>query len=383
MTTRSLANNPQAPGRQRPGVLQVVLSLAAGGTERLVIETIKALKDTFSMAVCCLDEPGSLAAELTSIGVPLTVLNRQPGFHPSLGRRLAALAREHNAGVLHCHHYTPFVYGCCARAWYRHAQIVFTEHGRLNDAGPSLKRRAANRLLRTVPSAVYAVSHDLSRHMVAEGFSQRQVQVRHNGILPTTRTPDTDRAAARHTLDLPPDAFVIGAVGRLDPVKGLDTLLQAMVRIRLREPRVILVLIGEGPERQRIEDEISRLHLQSVVRLAGFRADVGAIMSAFDVYVNCSTTEGISLTILEAMATALPVVASAVGGTPEIVIDGQTGLLVPARDADALAAAILRVGSLPDGGAALGAAGRARVRAEFSLDQMVNEYARAYLAATT
>ncbi|MQA28882.1 MAG: glycosyltransferase [Luteitalea sp.] len=367
--------------REFPGVLQVVLSLASGGTERLVVETVKRLRRQFRMAVCCLDERGTLASELTAIGVPVTVLGRRPGFHPGLGKRIANLAEEQGASILHCHQYTPFVYGCCAKIWEPRTRVIFTEHGRLSDVGPSSKRRLANRLLRTLPTRVYTVSYDLRNHLVAEAFREGQVRVLHNGVKTAVQTTPSRRAEARQALDLPPAAFVIGAVGRLDPVKGLDTLMQAVATVRGRAGNTMLVLVGDGPERERIEADVRRLGLESAVRLVGYRSDVSAIMPAFDVFVNASTTEGISLTILEAMSAGLPVVATAVGGTPEVVIDGETGLLVPARDGEALAAAILTVRSLSDRGAQLGAMGRRRMLAEFSFDQMVDAYSRAYLNA--
>ena len=291
------------------------------------------------------------------------------------------MAEAQGANVLHCHRYTPFVYGCCTKLWRRQTQVIFTEHGRLSDARPSSKRQLANRFLRTVPARVYTVSHDLRNHLVGEAFLRGQVRVLHNGITPAAETSARSRADARHALGIPPTAFVVGAVGRLDPVKSLETLVEAVATVQGRAGNTILVLVGDGPERHRLEADVRRLQLETVVRLVGYRSDVSTIMPAFDVYVNASTTEGISLTILEAMSAGLPVVATAVGGTPEVVIDGETGLLVPARDSEALAAAILTVRSLPDRGARLGAMGKRRVLAEFSFDQMVDEYARAYTAA--
>jgi glycosyltransferase involved in cell wall biosynthesis len=367
--------------RQPPAVLQVVLSLASGGTERLVVETVKSLRTRFRMAVCCLDEAGELASELTEIGVPVTVLGRRPGFHASLGKQIARVARQHGATVLHCHQYTPFVYGACAKLWTPGVRVIFTEHGRLFDQQPSAKRRLANTVLRAIPVRVYAVSHDLRAHLLLEAFGDDQVRVLHNGVKPPPLPAVGDRAAARLALGLPPDAFVVGAVGRLDPVMCLDVVIQATAALRGRCENTTLVLVGEGPHRTRLEGEVGRLGLGDTVKFAGYRSDVRAVMPAFDVFVNASSTEGISLTILEAMSAGLPVVATAVGGTPEIVVDGETGLLVPAGNPQALAQAILEVRSLADGGSQLGASARQRVLSEFSFDRMVEEYASAYMIA--
>lgn len=369
------------PAAGAPGVLQVVLSLASGGTERLVVETVKALGSDFRMAVCCLDELGTLAPELTALGIPVTVLGRSSGFHPTIGRQIARAARQHDAAILHCHQYTPFVYGACARLWRPGSRIIFTEHGRLFDQQPSPKRRLANRLLRTLPTRVYTVSADLKAHLVAEAFHADQIRVLHNGVVPSALTAAAARAVARQALDLPADAFLVAAVGRLDPVKCLDDLVEALALVRRQSGKTMLVLVGDGPERARLEGQVEQLGLQDTVRFAGYRSDVRSIMPAFDLYVNSSSTEGISLTILEAMSAGLPVIATAVGGTPEIVVDGETGILIPAHDPQALAEAIVSVRSRPDGGQGLGLMGRARVLSEFSFDRMVAEYAAAYRAA--
>ena len=142
-----------------PRVLQVVLSLNPGGTERLVLELIKRLQGEFPMAVCCIDEPGTWAEELARYHVPVQALHRSPGFDPWLGAGIARLARRHGANVLHCHHYSPFVYGCLARIWHSRSAVVFTEHGRLSDAKPSSKRRVVNRLLSRIPRAAFSVSN--------------------------------------------------------------------------------------------------------------------------------------------------------------------------------------------------------------------------------
>lgn len=381
MVATEIADASLQPPAKFPGVLQVVLSLASGGTERLVVETVKALRPRFRMAVCCLDEAGALAEELTAIGIPVSVLGRTPGFHPTLGRQIAQIAGKHGASILHCHQYTPFVYGSCARVWHPGARVIFTEHGRLFDQEPSAKRRLANRLLRTVPDRVYTVSHDLKSHLVAEAFHEHQVRVLHNGVKPAAATTAGDRTVARDLLGIPSDAFVVGAVGRLDPVKGIDTLIEAMRAVRARCDNALLVLVGDGPEQKRLAGEVQRRHLGGTVCFAGYRSDVRTIMPAFDVYVNASTTEGISLTILEAMSSGLPVVATAVGGTPEIVVEDETGLLVPAGDAAAMAAAIVALRSRPDRRAQLGKLGRQRVASTFSFDRMVEEYASAYLRA--
>jgi L-malate glycosyltransferase len=358
--------------------MQLVLSLSPGGTERLVIEIVRSLAQRIDSIVCCLDEPGAWAGELITIGVPIITLGRTPGFHPSLAIRLGRVLKEHRIDVVHCHHYSPYVYGLLAAVLHPRVQLVFTEHGRLSDAAPSRKRRLVNPVLAQWPGTVCAVSADLKTHMVAEGFPARRVRVTYNGIDPGHRPTAPQRSAARSALGLPADAFIVGTVGRLDPVKNLPLLLETHASLIRQQPHVRTVIVGDGPERRALESQAVTLGVGDTVSFAGYRQDVRSLMAAFDLYVNCSAYEGVSLTILEAMASALPVVATPVGGNPEVVIDHETGLLVSSR-APLLADAIRGLMSAGERRRAMGDAGRFRVKRHFSITRMVDEYAACYL----
>jgi glycosyltransferase involved in cell wall biosynthesis len=363
-------------------VMHVVLSISAGGTERLVIEICRRLGASSAPVVCCLDGAGEWASELTSAGVAVEALNRQPGFRPSLGWHIARLAARHRVSVIHCHHYSPYVYGAVAKTLSPRIGLVYTEHGRLSDAAPSAKRRLVNPWLSRIPARVFAVSEELRRHMVAEGFSEKRVQVIYNGIAISPRVTPEERAAARAELGLPDDAVVVGSVARLDPVKNLSLLLQAHASLHASHPRARVALVGSGPEQQALETEARRLGTSQHVLFTGYRSDARRLMSAFDVYVNCSNYEGVSLTILEAMAAGLPVVATRVGGNAEVVIDGETGIIVPGREAAPLADAIATMSGDPRLRQEMGEAGRRRVEREFSIERMVDDYRKAYEACS-
>ncbi len=256
-------------------------------------------------------------------------------------------------------------------------RVVFTEHGRNSDGPPSQKRRSANRWLGRWPQQICAVSDHLRSFMVTEGFAPDRVRVVHNGVDTRPWPTESERIEARAALGLPAEAYVLGTAARFDPVKDLPLLVAAFAEVRRAEPRARLVLVGDGPERDRVESAIAALGLPGAVSRPGHRADLARLLPAFDVFVNSSVTEGISLTILEAMAAALPVVATRVGGTPEVVVDGETGVLVPARNAGAMAQAALHLADQATR-ARLGAAGRARLEREFTFDRMLNDYVRLY-----
>lgn len=357
--------------------MHLVLSLAPGGTERLVIEICRRLSGTTESVICCLDEAGQWAPELEGTEIPVVSLGRSPGFHPSLATRVARVMSALRIDVVHCHHYSPYVYGLLATTLTRGVRVVFTEHGRLSDAAPSRKRRLVNPMLSLLPATICAVSADLKRHMIAEGFPARRVEVLYNGIDPGRRPRLSQRHAVRDALGIPRDAFVVGTVGRLDPVKNLSVLLDAHAIILERLPEAFLVVVGAGPEGPALQAQARALGIASSVLFAGYRSDVRAQLAAFDVYVNSSLYEGVSLTILEAMAAVLPVVATRVGGNAEVVVDAQTGRLVDSS-AGAIADAVIQLSQDPARRQAMGEAGRLRVKKHFSLDRMVEQYADAY-----
>jgi glycosyltransferase involved in cell wall biosynthesis len=353
--------------------------LNPGGTERLVVELARRLQHRIPAMVCCLDEAGAWARELHDAGVQVVALERSGGFRPALGRAVADIARRHEATVIHAHHYSPFVYSCLAQFW-RRTPVVFTEHGRLSDTPPSAKRRLANRVLARIPRRAFAVSEDLKQHLVGEGFAPDSLGVIYNGIevgaVPDART----RADVRQTLGAADGTFVVGTIARLDPVKDLGTLITAAAGLQSELP-ILTAIIGDGSERAALEEQARRLGVAAEVRFLGHREDARRWLAGCDAYVNCSISEGVSLTILEAMAAALPIVATRVGGTPEVV-DPGSGRLIPPRDAPALAAALRDLARDPDTRARLGESARRRLETRFTLDRMIQEYGDVYASVT-
>ena len=375
----SVRSGPAEAAEARIGVLHVVLTYTPGGGERAAIDIATRLASRFRIVACCLDAPGPWAHQLTERGIDVIPLNRRPGFHPALGWRIARLAKAQDVRVLHCHQYSPYVYGSLAALSRPGLRVVVTEQGRLSDSPPSRRRRLANSVLGRIPSRVFAVSSELRVHLIREGFPADRVEVLYNSIDVGPGVSVDERLRTRAALGIPGACHVVGSVARLDPVKDLGTLIRAFALFRRSVPDAILVLVGDGPERGLLERVAAQEGVADTVRFMGSRDDARRILGAFDQYVNCSVTEGTSLTIMEAMAASLPVVATNVGGTPEIVLDGSTGVLVPRQDPQALAGAILGLATKPSRARELGAAGRRRVEEQFSVDRMVDRYAEAYV----
>jgi glycosyltransferase involved in cell wall biosynthesis len=234
----------------RPHVMQVVLSLVPGGTEGLVIEICRRMARSL---------PSRSAASTTrawrrSCDVSVSkvaALARAPGFRPEIGRRIAQLAEERGVDVLHCHQYSPFVYGWIAARWLPRLKLVYTEHGRLSDAPPSWKRRAVNPILSHFSGTAIAVSHDLREYMVGAWFARARLGVIHNGIDHGTVPSTAERAHARRALGVDDGRLIVATVARLDPVKDLLSLLEAFSIVRRHIPDALLVIVGDGPNARR------------------------------------------------------------------------------------------------------------------------------------
>jgi L-malate glycosyltransferase len=360
-------------------VCQLLHSLNVGGAEMLAARLARRLRGTFRFVFACLDEVGPLGEELRAEGFPVHLLGRRPGLDWGCPLRLARLLRAERVDVVHAHQYTPFFYGLAARLPGPRRPILFTEHGRHQPDYPRPKRMLANRLLLTRRDRVVGVGAAVRQALIAnEGLPARRVGVLYNGVDVDAFAAAADRAAARRELGAGPDDFVLLQVARLDYLKDHATAVRTLARVAAQVPQARLVLVGDGPERPGIEALVRNLNLGDHVRLLGTRQDVGRLLPGGDVFLLTSVSEGIPVTVLEAMAAGLPVVATDVGGVAEVVKDGQTGLLAPPAEAEALARHVLRLAADPGGRGRMGLAGRERAFALFSEEQMLAAYDRLY-----
>jgi L-malate glycosyltransferase len=367
--------------RQRVRVAFALHIMQVAGAEMLVAETIRRLGDRIEPTVLCLDGIGALGDRLLSEGVPVLALGRRPGRDWRLVWRLARLLRERRIDVIHAHQYTPFFYAALARMVSGSgARVILTEHGRHFPDVVSPLRRAVNRVaLDHLADAVNACCGFSARALArVDGFSARRIEVLENGIELDRYGPPPDRGALRRRLGLEVDRRYIVTVARFHPVKDHATLLRGFGQMAAARPDVDLLLGGDGPLRGELATLSRTLGIEGRVRFLGVRSDVPELLSAADVFALTSVSEAASLTVLEAMASRLPVVVTAVGGNPEMVRDGVDGMLVPRGDAAGVARAFLRLLDDPAAAAAMGAAGRARVEEHYQLSQTVENYWRLY-----
>jgi glycosyltransferase involved in cell wall biosynthesis len=361
----------------------LLLALNVGGAEVLAARLARRLRHQYRFVFACLDELGPLGRQLQDEGFLVEVVGRHPGVDWWCVRRLATLLQAQRADVVHAHQYSPFFYGSAARMLAGRASVVFTEHGRDFPDIRRPKRVWANRLvLLRRRDRVVGVGESVRQALVQnEGIPARRVETIYNGVdlSPYAGVPDlTDRAEARREMGLGDNDLGIIQVARLNFMKDHATAVRTMARLATGCPETRLILVGDGEERGSIEALVGQLGLGDRVQLLGTRNDVPRLVRAADLFLLTSVSEGIPLTVIEAMAAGLPVVSTDVGGLREVVEVGRTALLAPAGDDQALAGAILRLAGDPGRRAAMGAAGRLRAWARFSEDRMVDDYNRLY-----
>ncbi len=354
---------------RRPRVVHVTGCLDIGGQEKLLVEFARhADRDRFELAFVSLEGRGPIADEIESLGWPVVALGTEPGFRPGLTLRLSQQFRRLRADVVHTHNDRPLIYGAPAARLARVPVVVHTKHGRAG--GNSSRQRVLVGCAARLCDTFACVSEDCRQLAEQQGVPRNRLQTLWNGI-------DTRRFAFHGPCPSGPAVIV----ARLCPEKDIGTLLHAVQRVAATDPGFRLQIAGDGPCRAELEKIADELSLRQQVQFLGMVRDVPALLRQASMYVLSSVSEGVSLTLLEAMACGLPVVATRVGGTPEVVADGESGLLVSAQDPAALADAMLRVRHDNNLAVRLGAVGRASVERSFDVRAMVGRYETLYAPA--
>jgi L-malate glycosyltransferase len=364
----------------KPKICHVLHSLQIGGAEMLAARLARRCARDYQIIFACLDELGPLGIDLRRDGFQVSVLQRKPGFDAWCAARLGLLLRRERVDIIHAHQYTPFSYALLARWMHRSAAILFHEHGRHQPDFPRRKRIIANRLLLSRRDRIVGVGEAVRQALIDnEGLPASRVGVVYNGIdVDAIARASGLRSDVRDELGLTTDALAVVKVARLDPIKDHTTAIDSFARFAATHRNAHLLLIGDGSERAAIEQRINASAMRERIRLLGTRNDVKRLLAAADLFLLTSTSEGIPLTLIEAMAAGVPVVATRVGGVPEVVADGVTGLLAPARDVAQLAVHLDTLAKCPQLREAMGRQARQRARELFSEDEMVARYDNLY-----
>ena len=352
-------------------MLTLVDSLTfVGGGERFAAQVATSLDPArFESIVCAtrvVSESGARAA--AEKGVRVVALERTSRLSPAAWLRLVRLLRLERVDVLHAHKFGSNVWGTVLGRLAGVPVVVAHEQTWSYDGEP-LRRFLDRHVVARLADVFVAVSHEDARRMVSvEGIDPSLVRVVPNAI-PAPRPGSPERL--RSHLGIPDDAPVVGVVGLLRAQKALEVLVDAAALMRDRVPGLRVLIAGDGPERARLEALVRARGLESVVSLLGVRSDVPDVLAALDVAVLTSDFEGTPLAVLEYMAAGKAIVATRVGGVPELLDEGEHGLLVPPRDPAALAEAVELLLADPVRRHALGRAARERQRREFDLNATV------------
>ena len=357
----------------------VLYALTAGGMERGVLNIVDGVSPGFRHLIICLT-----AVDVTSPEVAprceIVELNKANGNDWRIPGRIAAVAKRARLDILHARGWPTLLETAIGARLAGVRGTVYSFHGRTIQelGGIPRRRRWAQRVVVPRYRRIVTLNPRMRQEFAAEcRLPEARIELIANGVETTRFRPLDGKQQLRARFGVPGDRFIVGNVARLDAVKNHILILRAAKRCAEQGLLPFVLLVGEGPHRAAIEAEIARLGMNSHVRLYGHSADVPELLNCLDVYVQASLYEGFSNTLLEAMACGVPVVASDVGGTADIVRDGVEGRLFSCGDEIALAARLMSMGSEP-GGRVMGAAGRDLVCKKYSLRLMVARYEALY-----
>jgi glycosyltransferase involved in cell wall biosynthesis len=357
-------------------VLHLSSSSGPGGAERIACALASSLDRGKYRSLVGLFRPGWLKDQCESRGLVTYVLPSHGFMHWRWMRECYRLVREEKVDLIHAHEFDANVHGMVVAA-FAGIPMVATVHGR-SYFWEKARRRAAYRLVSRYAQMV-AVSEDLKRFLIDQvGIRQNRVQVIYNGVDESAGFDRNDVAQYKKDLGVPHDDMVVGVIGNLYPIKGHTYLLQAIPQILRTCPQTSFLFIGRGELEVPLKTQVKELGVEEKVRFLGLRQDIPTLLSVMDIFAMPSLSEGLSIALLEAMAAAKPVVATDVGGNPELVASGETGLLVPPSDADALAMKICELLQNRELASSLGANALAKVNRDFTVDAMITKYERLY-----
>jgi glycosyltransferase involved in cell wall biosynthesis len=373
-------------------LLKFTTVFAIGGTERHVMNFVANLDTArFDLKLACLKRVGEFLPDIEARRIPLSEYRIERLYGPRTFAqqwRFARDLRRSRTQIVHTYGFYPNVFGVAAARAAGVPAIIAS----IRDTGVYLSplQKRAQQLACRLADVVLVNAQAIKQSLIADGLAPDRIHVIRNGISPSAFVERTHDMRLRDELGIPADAPIVGMLSRLNQLKGVDDFLDAAAKVASHIPSVRFLLIGDGEIMRNgrsdkngsysdtLQERARQLGIADRLVLTGFRLDVPRLLAQCAVSVLPSHSEGLSNTLLESMAASVPVVATDVGGNPEVVEEGRTGFLVSVRNADALADRICRL--LHDRGLAarLGASGRRRAAEHFSIDRMLRDTERVY-----
>jgi len=366
--------------REAPCLMHFVYSLGIGGAEKLAYDMIMGLPvGRYRPIVLCVGEDGPLRGTLEESGCTVYYRPNIPGQTWQIVSWIKDLIRVEQVMVIHAHQYNPLQYSVLAVLGNSRVNLVYTEHGRMYPEVWNWKRYLTNPLFALRINHIVSISESTRGAMQRyDNFPGRWIEVIHNGVRLEGLNPGGDRQQMRRAMGVGIATRIIGTAGRLEQVKNLPMMLRGFKKVLTAFPDTVLLIAGKGSERDNLEVLAGELGIADHVRFLGLRNDLPELFELLEVFLLVSFTEGISITLLEAMGSGVPAVVTRTGGNPEVVLDGVTGYLVEVGDEADMSQKVIELLADGDLAAQLGANGRARVRSEFSFGSMMDGYERLY-----
>ncbi len=360
-------------------ILHVTHNMDFGGTEQVIRQIASGLDpERFVSSIVCIDgKVGEMGKQMMVEGVSVHSIPRGSGLDRTSIAALRALIKQTGADVLHCHQYTPFCYGAFASVFLQ-VNVIFTEHGRFYPDRFTWKRRMANQLLYRLADHITCISQATREALdTYEWIPRQRVGVIYNGV----REPEisSESAGVRSSLGITPDTLVLGTISRFDSIKNQAMMIEALATFSKTHSEVALIMSGDGPERSRLEARAQTLGVSHLVHFTGFITNIGDYLDAIDIFLLTSFSEGTSMTLLEAMAVGKVIVATAVGGTVEVLEHERTALLIESDDTQALVDRLIELSIDQENRQRLSKAARLEYAERFSVQKMSNAYQVLYL----
>jgi glycosyltransferase involved in cell wall biosynthesis len=363
-------------------VVKFITNFYIGGTERQFVQIIRNLDlARFDLHLGCFRRDGSLLPFVESKNIPLHEYRIRRLYSPATWLRICEFARflrRNRVQIVHSYGFYPNSFALPAA---RLAGVPVTIAS-IRDTGDVLaprKRRVQGMICR-LATCVLANADAVGHQLIKDGYNAEKVAVIRNGITLQPLERRAEGGPLRKELGFPANAPIVAVLSRLNDLKGITYLLDAIPSVLAQCPDARFLIVGDGPRRRDFEAYAERNGYRDRAIFTGFRLDVPEILKEISVSVLPSLSEGLSNTLIESMAAGVPVIATRVGGNPEIVEDGVTGLLAPPRDVGALAHAITMLLQNPERAEIMGKAGRDRIARAFSLDRAIDETQRLYVS---